>query len=600
MKWLFLLLSCIPTFLLAQTWQYTYDINGYPAHLSRKQDSIILISKTPQHVYSKSVIDFNGQLQRHISFDDYHFDDAQNFGEDGILALDRIFSQTDIVYGLRLRYIKDDGEVVWEQHLYHSDSLSFIQGILGIMKNKEIFLAGRTHRLVPPFPSALGYLEVPENKIVLFKLDAGGSIEWRSSSASLSDTYWEGERLQKILTDHEGNIHVYNQRTNDNNNYNDPDFTHVQHIVYNSKGEMFRMYNYPILGPTSGVVANREYFADVHFDKKSNMYYLSSHGFGGYTGAQGSLRLSKYGNALSGFTEYWQRGFQAHNGFQNAPKAYGRSVEIACHNQLMTIENHERSFNYIVKRDVHNGNLLNTTLLNSSGHSQGDWMLGTDDGVLIGESVNGYLRLTKTDCDGFFTPTRVRGRLFIDNNANCTYDIGEAVVANRAFNFRDPVIRHPGWYFRYRLRTDEFGRFEFSPIPGTYEVELNNYMPVDCDNASYFTLTAIGDTLDLEIALLPEPMERNYWQGLGTQISANRPEILVYPNPFRNQIVVELPENVDAEEVVIVLYDSCGRCVYQLTTSQKSNLLNLDLTPGMYIVKVQTGQQLFSEKIVRN
>jgi hypothetical protein len=65
---------------------------------------------------------------------------------------------------------------------------------------------------------------------------------------------------------------------------------------------------------------------------------------------------------------------------------------------------------------------------------------------------------------------------------------------------------------------------------------------------------------------------------------------LLYPNPTKNTIHVELPNNLSDTIKTVSFYDVLGKTVKQITNSN-SNAIKIDvsqLSSGLYFVEIQT------------
>ncbi|MFK8164712.1 MAG: T9SS type A sorting domain-containing protein [Lewinella sp.] len=74
--------------------------------------------------------------------------------------------------------------------------------------------------------------------------------------------------------------------------------------------------------------------------------------------------------------------------------------------------------------------------------------------------------------------------------------------------------------------------------------------------------------------------------------------IEVFPNPVFNEMNVRLPLS-DGEEGVLKLLNTVGAEVYRQTvTGQSVELTIPQITPGMYILRVDAGKQVYSRKVI--
>lgn len=68
----------------------------------------------------------------------------------------------------------------------------------------------------------------------------------------------------------------------------------------------------------------------------------------------------------------------------------------------------------------------------------------------------------------------------------------------------------------------------------------------------------------------------------------------IYPNPAHHKFVVESSEFVDS----IAIYDMTGRIVHEQTLNNKQETVNCKLTRGLYLVKLQSGNSIYTQKLV--
>ncbi len=110
--------------------------------------------------------------------------------------------------------------------------------------------------------------------------------------------------------------------------------------------------------------------------------------------------------------------------------------------------------------------------------------------------------------------------------------------------------------------------------------------------ASSVPFTALSDTLFLFLTL-----------GNGLSINnSNGNNLNVYPNPFTNNISIQMPSNT-AKSVDVEIVDITGKIIYSenvLTNSLNEVIVNTNaLTKGIYILKVLNDNQVFTKKIIK-
>jgi hypothetical protein len=74
----------------------------------------------------------------------------------------------------------------------------------------------------------------------------------------------------------------------------------------------------------------------------------------------------------------------------------------------------------------------------------------------------------------------------------------------------------------------------------------------------------------------------------------------IYPNPFTTSIILSCPEKV-SENLYVTIYDLNGKIVYlkKFGTSRELNLDLSDLTPSIYILRVNTTTRWFFSKVIK-
>jgi hypothetical protein len=94
-----------------------------------------------------------------------------------------------------------------------------------------------------------------------------------------------------------------------------------------------------------------------------------------------------------------------------------------------------------------------------------------------------------------------------------------------------------------------------------------------------------------------------------TQSNVNRPgfeedldsemdSFRIYPNPAHNTFTISLNE-LKVESGQLKIYDVTGRMVHEQTIrNQESEIRNLNLLPGIYLVKVEVGEKVWQQKLV--
>ncbi|NJK86096.1 MAG: T9SS type A sorting domain-containing protein [Bacteroidales bacterium] len=77
-------------------------------------------------------------------------------------------------------------------------------------------------------------------------------------------------------------------------------------------------------------------------------------------------------------------------------------------------------------------------------------------------------------------------------------------------------------------------------------------------------------------------------------------EVLIYPNPVKSELTVEIPELGDDESARLNLYNQEGKLVLQENKATRFTILNLsDLPYGIYILNISLADKTIQWKIVK-
>ena len=474
--------------------------------------------------------------------------------------------------------------------------------------DNHIILVGSTYRIIPRHPVYPIHPDsVPEVQLMVFYLDALGNELWRTNIKDPSYAYpvidFYNTLPVKVLIERSGNIHLFEQRVW--NGYTSGPFIRngKQHVL-NKTGTYIwsKEYWVPVC---SGCYAALFGFSDAAVDKYDNILLSGTRG----SGTIGSFFM-KLGNFSTNYEILINTGTTALRAWQSHV-AFGHAIELACHKHVFTVEKHEMELNFLVKRDA-SGYIVTSTYLNNYSFSPGvrpfphNTMTGQQDGILFADSYGtDSIRLLKTDCNGFYEPTRVIGKFFLDENQNCRRDAGEAVVPDFSFAFSNTTF--PGnfvWtgitnFFKYRAKTNAQGEFEFSPIEGAYELVTHSlffkdYFTIpDCSDAYQFDITEVGDTVFLEIPLSEEEISTASHSLVDT-------ELAVYPNPATHSLFIETDKAVNRSEIFdIQLFNHLGQIVLRQSSPGPKIVLDLPIPAGMYFLSVQSEHHSFSSKIIK-
>jgi hypothetical protein len=79
-------------------------------------------------------------------------------------------------------------------------------------------------------------------------------------------------------------------------------------------------------------------------------------------------------------------------------------------------------------------------------------------------------------------------------------------------------------------------------------------------------------------------------------------EPVVYPNPASNKLIIDL-NGINKKEIIVELYSITGKKVLSKINPAINPTIHLslhDLKPGLYIVRLTTGNEIYTKKIIKN
>jgi hypothetical protein len=81
------------------------------------------------------------------------------------------------------------------------------------------------------------------------------------------------------------------------------------------------------------------------------------------------------------------------------------------------------------------------------------------------------------------------------------------------------------------------------------------------------------------------------------EVSQNNKQFIIYPNPSHSTFTLSLDQLAIANSQ-LALYDLTGRKIYTQQINNQSTIINSQFSPGVYFVKVQSGEKVWTEKLV--
>jgi hypothetical protein len=152
----------------------------------------------------------------------------------------------------------------------------------------------------------------------------------------------------------------------------------------------------------------------------------------------------------------------------------------------------------------------------------------------------------------------------------------------------------PGWDGFYLIKTDSLGN------SGCNELNSDTTVTSPATVASdVITLVTSGGNVGMPVwHINTGTMVANICSSVG--IAENRISyfINIYPNPTTSTFTISLPNQSSLLNSQLKIYDVTGRVVHEQIITQKSEIINQHLAPGVYFVKVEEGEKNFTQKLI--
>ena len=193
------------------------------------------------------------------------------------------------------------------------------------------------------------------------------------------------------------------------------------------------------------------------------------------------------------------------------------------------------------------------------------------NGERITEAPNGDIILFGTSANYIYIPTVV----YTDSNGNIKWD--KEYLYNNTINVGQKLSFIS--YTKNKQILMSGAVFSSHAVPGIFDTS---------GSISWFVLTDSSGCMDSLCGLAVN------------NINAPTNTILVYPNPFSNQITIEHPSQYTLQNTTATLTDVLGRLVYTTSITQQKQTITLpNLPPGMYYLKLTEAGYKKVFKLVR-
>jgi hypothetical protein len=232
-----------------------------------------------------------------------------------------------------------------------------------------------------------------------------------------------------------------------------------------------------------------------------------------------------------------------------------------------------------------------------------DWTL--EDGSLLkhglfavllpeGWTITDNIPVTIVDMDsisngdgGWILPTAEHGGEFV-----LAYNEDQTTMLN------DSSATPPEGYYWWGGKTTE-------PVDMAFFDSLYFTISVLTDDrlGEFYLQYAAGDVdywgrMPYDPLTLTDPLPINIVAGVGVNRLLNDDILSVYPNPSYGHLNIELAE-YSGQEVQLMMYDLRGKQVMNRQITSAFTTLDLvNLQPGTYVVRLESGEETFTRKIV--
>jgi hypothetical protein len=176
---------------------------------------------------------------------------------------------------------------------------------------------------------------------------------------------------------------------------------------------------------------------------------------------------------------------------------------------------------------------------------------------------------------------------------------GDLLISGETLSFDLEVVGNHGFIDFWVIRLDSLGNLKNANCYGgsgddqAYASAIDkqgNLILVGYSTSSNGTFTQNKGSIDFAVIKLKYNLTR-------TIESESKGDILVYPNPVEDELILKIPPNLSP---TFRLYDIAGKLVYQSKEGEKINTIDMHSFPkGFYILTYPLGNRYHSKKICK-
>ncbi|MFO7657714.1 MAG: T9SS type A sorting domain-containing protein [Bacteroidales bacterium] len=116
----------------------------------------------------------------------------------------------------------------------------------------------------------------------------------------------------------------------------------------------------------------------------------------------------------------------------------------------------------------------------------------------------------------------------------------------------------------------------------------------------YYGYDASGNRTSRSITLQKSTQQNNQNEQQKFADRLGEQDILIYPNPVKSEVLIEIPSLKADEFAALTIYDQGSRLIYQNEKAQCHTSVNLsDKVAGIYFLIIRIGQETTQWKIIK-